>query len=527
MDKAILCNLLSYEVKEVELSDLYSKCENSNIQDAVISYFQDLADQKLHIYALNYDHDSGFLGSLKDPNKCISLTSLKCEDDLMNGVIVMILDLFLIGQCTLKKESFTSELDAGNMPEIYKERLSALYMGHRLEDSKLPVMNQESRIDNLINICNIFTSQTCKILRCKIEERNYNPDWANILKEGDIVSISFTKQLMLYDLKIESDVFDAIERHSRGELKIPKLKGKLNAIGNPGAFGSVYSYQPDDQPVSIVIKRNKRCHYSKDELNWKPAWYREVHHTLDLCHENVIKYYTKPILYGDVYYCIMEYGGVSLEDQYCSSGPKGVGCVMKLKDICNVSFQISCAINYLHSRKSRIIHRDIRTANVTYDNTSGLYKLIDFGLSSEKNEEESSNIVSNTNWGNHLWKSPEFCWHDIEPHRCASAIKLPKPGRKSDIWMFGIFLLELVAFPGRPSFFKDFGKHDRTFKTSLTDKSFDIKGSIEECLTSRTFGENKKLKKNFETILQRCLEFYPEKRASSEEIEDLCRQLLE
>lgn len=228
MDKAILCNLLSYEVKEVELSDLYSKCENSSIQDAVISYFQDLADQKPHIYALNYDHDSGFLGSLKDPNKCISLTSLKCEDDLINGVIVMILDLFLIGQCTLKKESFTSELDAGNMPEIYKERhealqffalflaklctnqpeslpelnhivtsclenkyikhnlnsfdssvsasssakfsieeigerLSSLYMRHRLEDSKLPVMNQESRIDNLINICNIFTSQTCKV----------------------------------------------------------------------------------------------------------------------------------------------------------------------------------------------------------------------------------------------------------------------------------------------------------------------------------------------------------------------------
>ena len=231
----------------------------------------------------------------------------------------------------------------------------------------------------------------------------------------------------MFDLQIESDVFDAIEYHCRGEMILPKFDGVLKTLGNPGAFGRAYAYTPNtNKDTSVVIKRNKTCQDSGGKLNWKPAWYREVHHTLALCHDNIIKYYSKPILYGDHYYCIMEHGGDSLEEKYCR-GTISAGHPMNLNDICIVASQISCAINYLHTRNPLIIHRDIRTANVTYNSSSGLYKLIDFGLSSEKNEEESSKIVSNTEWGNYFWKSPEFCWHNITQELNASGnIKLLK-----------------------------------------------------------------------------------------------------
>ena len=104
---------------------------------------------------------------------------------------------------------------------------------------------------------------------------------------------------------------------------------------------------------------------------------------------------------------------------------------------------------------------------------------------------------------------------------------LPEPGRKSDIWMFGIFLLELVAFPGRPSFFAEYRNRPTFFMRSLVDKKFDIAVSIKKCLSSSTFEEDNVKSIIFNKILQRCLEFHPEQRANSEEIERLCQQLLD
>ena len=103
---------------------------------------------------------------------------------------------------------------------------------------------------------------------------------------------------------------------------------------------------------------------------------------------------------------------------------------------------------------------------------------------------------------------------------------LPVPGRKSDIWMFGIFLLELVAFPGRPSFFTEYRNRPTLFMRSLVDETFDIAVSIERCLSSSIFEENN-IKSIFDNVLKRCLEFHPEQRPNSEEIERLCQQLLE
>ena len=91
--------------------------------------------------------------------------------------------------------------------------------------------------------------------------------------------------------------------------------------------------------------------------------------------------------------------------------------------------------------------------------------------------------------------------------------------------MFGILLLELIAFPERPSYFTEYRNHPTFFMRSLAQGTFDIALLIEKCLKSSIFKENN-TKSIFDNVLQRCLEFHPEQRADSEEIKNLCQQLL-
>ena len=233
-------------------------------------------------------------------------------------------------------------------------------------------------------------------------------------------------------VEVHSDVFEYIEclnnfqssSHIKRVNEI-KLKGEVRKLGK-GGFGTTFAYTPSDldPKLTLVIKRNEGS-TGQNTANSKPSWFREGHHTQQLCHDNVIKYFGKPILYGHLYYCIMEYGGRSLEDIYFRED--GHGPRMDLNEISKASFQVSSGLNYLHTRNPIVIHRDIRTANVTYNESKSVYKLIDFGLSSEKIVEEcsrGSKIASNKEWGNHLWKSPEFCWHTITPDSAARGIVL-------------------------------------------------------------------------------------------------------
>ena len=254
-----------------------------------------------------------------------------------------------------------------------------------------------------------------QVLDSKIKQHNYKPEWADVLKEDECVTVSLTNQSPPIDIQVHSNVFLCMERDHSGHLcnsSIIPFDGELRRLG-AGAFGIVFKYTPSNQEQSLVIKRIETENDARKKLS-KPSWFREGHHTQQLYHPNIIRYFGKPLLYGDQFYCFMEFGGLSLEDKYFRKS--GLGMPMDLKEICKASLQVSDAINYLHNhtdtRETFVIHRDIRTGNVTC-NDSGVYKLIDFGISSEKKIEQCSKIDSDAHLGNHLWKSPEFCWHNL------------------------------------------------------------------------------------------------------------------
>ena len=230
-------------------------------------------------------------------------------------------------------------------------------------------------------------------------------DWLELLDErGHITRTIEVPGSSDVEVTIGCDVFE----NCRTWEILQATPQTLTLLGK-GGFAKTWRYDTTTQTnsvISVVIKQNftDKRHYEK------PAWYREASHTRQLSHENIIKYYDKPILYKSSYYCIMEYGGTSLSEKYYNKAD----VAMARSDIRIAMLHIAKAIRYLHddSRPDVVIHRDIRTSNVTVSE-SGVYKLIDFGISSKKCAQLSSKITSDPGFGNPLWKSPEYCGYLI------------------------------------------------------------------------------------------------------------------
>ena len=177
---------------------------------------------------------------------------------------------------------------------------------------------------------------------------------------------------------------------AQGSNKVFKRLGK-------GGFGATLEFKNDHGRTRYVLKVAIN---ENDYNNPKPAWYRESYYTKDLMHENIIKYYGKHIYFNNHYFCIMEHGGGTVYNIYHDKR------AMPEKDIKLAMLHIARAIQYLHCNLSDsiLVHRDIRTHNLVVDND--VYKLIDFGLSSNYSKDLNSNDLDSKARGNPLWLPP-------------------------------------------------------------------------------------------------------------------------
>ena len=91
----------------------------------------------------------------------------------------------------------------------------------------------------------------------------------------------------------------------------------------------------------------------------------------------------------------------------------------------SIAYQVLTGLEYLHSQ--RIIHRDIKPGNILL-NRRGDVKLCDFGISSLHGEEDAS--LQTTVIGTSRFMSPE-------------RLRAKPYGKVSDIWSFGLVMLEL------------------------------------------------------------------------------------
>ncbi len=154
--------------------------------------------------------------------------------------------------------------------------------------------------------------------------------------------------------------------------KQPGLVGRYQYLGEMG-MGSmadvIKAYDPRiDRILAIKLIRHQ---YSDDE-NYKQLFIQEAKAAGNLSHPNIVTIYDVGEFQGKPYLAMELLKGRTLEQQM-EENPFD-----SIEKIVDIAIQATEAIKYAHQQG--VIHRDIKAANLIYDNDSGLVKILDFGI---------------------------------------------------------------------------------------------------------------------------------------------------
>lgn len=212
---------------------------------------------------------------------------------------------------------------------------------------------------------------------------------------------------------------------TRGELVPSNLT--IDELIGEGAFSKVYKG---------AWNRKSSCHKVEDEFyvavkdfcligtsqQRQEMLLKELRALCQINCECLIKF-EGAFLYDDTVTMVLEYMDRGSLDDLLKHNNKA-GSRMDESFIAAISFQMLWGLAYLHHE--RIIHRDIKPGNVLI-HSDGSIKLCDFGLASLNDRSLQTTVVGTTRY--------------MAPERLRA-----KPyGRSSDIWSFGLVLLECLT----------------------------------------------------------------------------------
>ncbi|KAF3328705.1 proline-rich receptor-like protein kinase PERK1 [Carex littledalei] len=270
---------------------------------------------------------------------------------------------------------------------------------------------------------------------------------------------------------------------------------KENILGE-GGFGFVYKGKlPDGQEVAIkMLKGNKGFAAELDEFQAEAAVISQVHHRHLVGMVGCSVGNEKVML-------VFEYVGNKTLQFHLHESEDVMDWPTRLK----VALGSAKGLAYLHEEcKPRIIHRDVKAANILLDHSFEA-KVADFGLARSINDENTH--VSTRVMGTIGYLSPEY----------ASTGQLTN---KSDVFSFGVMLLELIS--GR----KPIMRNDTTHVArSLVDWARPLvpQASIDgkfDCLVDPRL-ENKYNPEEMKRLVAcagACIHFFPDKRPPMSEI---------
>ena len=251
------------------------------------------------------------------------------------------------------------------------------------------------------------------------------------VNQNNIDSCSDTINNYLYDNLTSSLSFY--------NINFKDLNYNLNDIIYYGKDSILYKgkYFHNDICIKEILNINSLPEDELDKIK------NEIDISLKLHHKNIVN--TFGYSFNDKrnkIYIISEYMKNGSLKLYIDSNKGNIPLKQKLLFI----YEISLAIEYMHTRNQQILHRDIKSSNVILDDTLHC-KLCDFGMSkyyynnkSNQNDDNTCNLNTNyqTNSQSTLfWMSPEYL--------CDGIIN-----EKSDIYSFGILIWEIFMEDTNP-----------------------------------------------------------------------------
>lgn len=169
---------------------------------------------------------------------------------------------------------------------------------------------------------------------------------------------------------------------------------------------------------------------------------------------------------------------------YCENGSAEslIGKINNEDDIWKLLADVSAGLSYLHSIEPKIIHQDIKPANILID-INGNYCITDFGISVKSGAEEENNL-DNESSGTTIYMPPERFTDGYTPVT------------SSDIWSLGATIFELLT----------------------GDVPFGNEGGAAQLDGANIPPINKKVSPKISKIIYACLNENPEKRPTAEYI---------
>lgn len=177
-------------------------------------------------------------------------------------------------------------------------------------------------------------------------------------------------------------------------------------------------------PIPVAVKKCTVLDVSEER---KKMLMKELR-TLSKLNSKALVGFHGAFLEDDAVVLVMEFmGGGSLEQWGKANKNSNAAASQRQREafFASISYQVLIGLEYLHAQ--RILHRDIKPGNILL-NEKGAVKLCDFGISSLYGEADHS--LQSTVVGTSRFMSPE-------------RLRAKPYGRSSDIWSFGLVVLEL------------------------------------------------------------------------------------
>ncbi|ETI37150.1 TKL/DRK protein kinase [Phytophthora nicotianae] len=184
-----------------------------------------------------------------------------------------------------------------------------------------------------------------------------------------------------------------------------------------GASGEVWVCDYDGQQVAV--KRLLQTKHQKAQH--VQAFAEEIELSASLVHPNVVEFIGVAWNTLNNLVMVMEYLPMGSLQRYLRVNSE---LLSWSKDKLRITIEIVQALEYLHSRKPSLIHRDLKSSNILLTNKLEP-KLIDFGVSRDKIDLTMTGEI-----GTPYWTAPEV----LEGKRYTE---------RADIYSFGVMLSEL------------------------------------------------------------------------------------
>ncbi|CAM6098740.1 unnamed protein product [Calypogeia fissa] len=305
-----------------------------------------------------------------------------------------------------------------------------------------------------------------------------------------------------------------LERDSAALMPFREIKKATNSFAESaqigeGGFGKVYIGKLNNGTM-VAIKRSKREGSDKD----KQQFLNEVRILSQVNHRNLVK------LLG----CCLENKVAVLVFEFVSNGilqdhlqgKIGADC-LTWKQRLNIAIQTANALNYLHTSCTfPIYHRDVKSTNILLNEDLDA-KVADFGIS--KLAPLQATHVSTLAVGTLGYIDPEYF----------TSYQLTD---KSDVFSFGVVLLELISAKPALDFSRGGGDNSLVYLASPHIQSGDLQGFIDPALMETyndLIGDGKECILNVGRLAMRCLDMRSKARPTMnqvlKELQNLCVEL--